>query len=660
MDIRSLIGIFALMMATYGCHQPNNPQDPQRDASIHCDATSGLCFRVDTLGASCPAQSWVARTEQPNCPEGITGQEGRWGLVGEVAMGGTARYCRYEWASDSATAPDAEALGALGQKQGLENIEPNCEVVSASAATIDGTWPELQRAFHEQIERVGVLPESGRPTSPVRVEIIDSAVTRRMADGSPSFGSIPHGRAMGLIVRNLACPSEGSCRAEIASTLALPLISTPFGIVRDEMNGGHFGSMADLAAAVNEAVDAWRADAGDRRLVINLSLGWEPRFGGNYEMSPQELAAPVRAVWDAIARARCLGAAVVAAAGNRVEGPDAPEGAIYPAAWANRSAPSLKYCHALGVTAVSEDFSSDAPLVFAVGGVEANDSDLGLGRRASRPELVAPAAHAVVADEGAGAHSTIQTGTSVAAAVTSAAAAVVWSYRPDLSADDIMALVYEGGADLGRAVNVCAGQAGCVRTAHRVSMCGALMQACANGEGACPTTMPTCERRPAGRVARPHGLRTTATNPVSARGLAPRTSVGWPCGGRLFTMPGTDVANPCPASQMPARSPFAAVGPQPQGGPPCPHCDYDEAANALYLEINPSAEGTLTDPVLAVVVDSGQPEVHYYDLSAQVPTLHAGDVATISDLDLGENVESATIEFLIDGQHSDRSPVIIW
>ena len=621
-----------------------------------------MCFRVESAQRTCAAQAWVGRTKQGVCPSGALGLQGRWALRADAALGGTASHlCRYGWSGESDAGPDAVALDQLSHSEQLNSLEPDCEVVAPSADAIDVTWPALQQAFYEQTDRLETLPFGQARAAPVRVEIIDSAITRRAVDGEPSIGQLAHGRAMGLIVRKLACPSGGaSCRAEVASTLALPLVATPLGNLRDYENGGYFGSQFDLAIAIGQAVASWQSTASDHRLVINLSLGWEPQFGGEYTDSPDELRGPVRAVWNAIARARCLGAAVVVAAGNRPAGPDGAEGLLYPAAWSLKMAPTAAMCQQqLGIENVAEGYTASQPLVFAVGGVEPNDADLSMARKYARTEILAPAAHAVVEDTQAGGPSVMQTGTSVAAAVTSAAAAVIWSYRPDLSANEVMDMVYEGGADVGRSADVCYGGGACDRTARRVSICGALKQACASGAGGCPSMLPACEQRPGGQSARPKLSGLTIDRVVSAKGLAPLTNVGWPCNGRLYTSPSASVENPCPASQLPSRPLQSAVGPQPGTPPVCPHCEYNINSMELFIEIDEETDAEVGSPVLAVVVSSKEDDVRYFDLSPTVSTVQAGEKTLVTDLDIGaDDYESATIEFMVDGEFADRSPVI--
>jgi len=266
-----------------------------------------------------------------------------------------------------------------------------------------------------------------------------------------------------------------------------------------------------------------------------------------------------------------------------------------------------------------------------------------------------------VVEDGSG-PSELHTGTSVASAVTSAAAAVVWSYRPALSAAEVMEQVFAGGADLGRPVDVCAGRR-CGRTAHRVSLCGALQAACRSGAGGCPASGFACTRRPAGRDAHPQRVSLASLGlppPASAKSLAPVSPVGWPCSGHLNATPGASVSDPCPASQYPAP-PLAAVVSTQSDRPMCPHCAYSPTGMELYIEIRDDFTGTLTNPVFRVVVDSSAGDIQYFDLSSSVPVLYGGDQTIVDDLDIGSSTfESATIEFVVDGSYSDVSPVMNW
>ncbi|MEO1337053.1 MAG: hypothetical protein AAFV29_15520, partial [Myxococcota bacterium] len=206
---------------------------------------------------------------------------------------------------------DLAAFGAVAAR-----VAGECEDVVPASNAVELAWPELAQAFHIQTERLDSLPSGLKPGVPTRVEVIDSAVTHR-GDGEPGRGCLAHGRAMGLIVRDLACPASGaSCRASVASTLALPLVAKADGTLqRDTENGGFFGTTLDLARAVEDAVSAWRSDASPQPRVISLSLGWASKHGGEYVQDAGDLPESIRPVWEAIAKARCYGAAVIAPTG---------------------------------------------------------------------------------------------------------------------------------------------------------------------------------------------------------------------------------------------------------------------------------------------------------------------------------------------------------
>jgi hypothetical protein len=114
-----------------------------------------------------------------------------------------------------------------------------------------------------------------------------------------------------------------NCVGFVSHNLALPMV-TP--TIATPALGGFFGYQSQLAASLQAAVSDWKAhNAGaaaadetpHERLVINVSLGWEPIYGGAVPAAgPAGLAPPVRAVYDALQHAACNGALVFAAAGN--------------------------------------------------------------------------------------------------------------------------------------------------------------------------------------------------------------------------------------------------------------------------------------------------------------------------------------------------------
>lgn len=240
-----------------------------------------------------------------------------------------------------------------------------------------------------------------------------------------------------------------------------------------------------------------------------------PEAGAGAPLSPG-----ARAVLDALHYAACHGALVVAAAGNDPGYEDTPSGPMLPAAWERLPAPSEAACKAWfgddAVKALAAPKTGYAPLVHAVGGVDDRDHPIPGSRARAMPRLVAPAALAAAYPEdpadagyarlcapGADAPSAfvcdrtaVRTGTSVAAAVTSAIAAVVWAHHPAWSGHDVMAALYAGGMSLGEKPDVLFSGKG-RETIVRVSLCGALAASCKGApRGTCPDRL-TCTRPPA-------------------------------------------------------------------------------------------------------------------------------------------------------------------
>jgi hypothetical protein len=338
-----------------------------------------------------------------------------------------------------------------------------------------------------------------------------------------------HGYAMGRIIRELGCP-EGStaCIAQVSNNLALPQVTPK---VKDVVHGGYFGEQTRLAGAIHAAVSDWRSrnaasvppggsTTPQPRLVVNLSLAWEGRYGGPYQPGQLELLpAPVQAVHAAITHAVCRGALVIAAAGNDPGGPDDVWGPGFPAGWESKPAPGPTECALLegpgypGPGAGSYPIFPPAgvntyrPLVYAVGGVQGNDQKLASTRPGGRPRMVAPGAHAVASDvdsTGGMVPTDVLSGTSVSTAVVSGIAATLWGYRPELSGPEIMGLVRQGSVDLGESADFCLGGDPCPwsdgdprRSIGRVSLCHALEKACTGGLGRCPIAPPPCTPRDA-------------------------------------------------------------------------------------------------------------------------------------------------------------------
>lgn len=312
-----------------------------------------------------------------------------------------------------------------------------------------------------------------------------------------------------------------------------------FDLVEDQQRGGHLGTIAYLAQAVSREVAAWESDmanTGDlrQRMVINLSLAWMPEYGGevpaNYNAAPVsqkeamrfDWPADVQAAFVAIRDARCQGALIIAASGN-TSGGSSSDGPMFPAAWEEVNTPSQSECYThrygqLLTTNTGVASSGSEPhaqpgfgLVYAVSGITRSGSDLRNQRTGARTRFTAYADHATLRDfrepwagyftgtENA-LHIKPHTGTSVSSALVATVAAAVWSYRPGLSADELMQAIYATGENISDSggANVEAqfchnGAAACGEDAKRITMCRAIFGLDSDNDGFADLTGETTE-----------------------------------------------------------------------------------------------------------------------------------------------------------------------
>ncbi len=565
------------------------------------------------------------------------------------------RFCVYESAAARPRPP---------QVDGLARLDRDAMAVQASGGALDDAlWPSMAAHFLSQAGDVEP-PLTGGDT--VRLAIVDTAATREQG-GENYPGTSPHGYTLLNLARRLTCAgsNETSCTAQVSSRLALrwecfdreQLDLT----CRNTIEGGLFGLIGEMAQAIHDEVRRWQ-DVGPPRLVLNLSIGWPTSFGG-LEANVADMPAPVAAVHAALEDALCRGAWVVAAAGNREGGPTPELGPIVPAAWELRAAPSFVACVALGLAPRPADFpkgNAYRPLVYAAGGVRADDLRLVNSRPGSSPPLSAFADHARVATL-AGAPTAALTGSSVAAVVVSSAGALAAYYRPDLAPWGIMQEVYDGARGLGRAADVCLGGIPCPsgREVRRVDLCGTLAHACRLGGARCPASLPAC--------AAPLALDWSGVDLSAFRSGALAVDAA------LLTTPYTPIAachfeqlrheaarvplDPCPHWQYHPRSPDRASEPQP-GSYPCPNCGYTrgeglgEAAGAgtLYIEIDSDYVGALTEATLKC---GGQT----WNL-AGAKVWEAGERAEVTGIECLDDSAMA-VSFTVDGARSATSPVLV-
>jgi hypothetical protein len=308
----------------------------------------------------------------------------------------------------------------------------------------------------------------------VRVAVVD-ATPLKLDQKDTSL----HGYSVSQLIGSVACASAGdpACKAMILPYLALPRVGENKFNYRQ---GGYFGTLAEVENAITTALNDWTGSnnpwkPGNGHLIINLSLGWDP-----IKFSPDD--AGVKMVQKALQRAFCLGALVIASAGN-VSG---SEGPIWPAALESQAGDPG--CDGLGVAAQKPGSSLPnnagyRPLIYAVGAVDAADHRLATMRPWGTPRQAAYG-QAVPVINFVGTEPHAFSGTSMAAGVVSGIAARVWSLQPKLDAHEVMQIVYDGGAAVpdGLTVNrartdFCTPVAGktCVEyPVHRATLCGAL------------------------------------------------------------------------------------------------------------------------------------------------------------------------------------------
>ena len=451
-------------------------------------------------------------------------------------------------------------------------VHADCAVVGTLGAV--RTRADVEQAYRIASEALDTLPtplvksSAGR----VRVAVVDSALDF-INDGLPGVGRDAHGRAMAALIGRMACPERApgmaaSCPVDVRNHEALWLERRPNGYVRNP-RGGFFGLQSDLAVAIVDAVDS--ADV-DQHVIVNLSLGWPKLFGGE-EPLPQDFPAQVRAVYDAIEYARCQGAEVIAAAGNALGRPATPVGPLVPGRWEERSAPTASRCRTLGVLTPRLGAGGAEPLLRAAGGVDGQDRILFNTPMLGRPMFAAPAFEALVADTAAPAVQThaAYTGSSNASALTSAIAAIIWSYLPGLDPAAVMDVAYRSGVPLGQAAHFCFGGKPCGEI-HRLSVCRAAQAAC---RVAGCTSLPTCST--AGALTTPADQPDFAALPAVTCAIA---TAGGPC-----------VPIPTPSSAVPSGWQLAFARPQP-GAPTCTTCGFFSLSNWLSLVTNVSLSGT--------------------------------------------------------------------
>jgi hypothetical protein len=358
-------------------------------------------------------------------------------------------YCLFTW--PQGPAPLAVDIDSLKAKLGSEDLAED----SAFVVPLGEYENHLADFLRNAIEsRIGVVTASPAPSSPaVHVAVLDTAPDA--LPGVYATGRNRHGDTMAALIGDVAA-TPGA--ASVSTFLAMPRYWNPVtGKDSSSASGGDFGYLSDLSRALWGAVLDHETKHSGEKLIVNLSLGWEPL--GLASDCAATLLPPVRAVRDVLDHAACQDDALfVAAAGNNTAGPAPRSGLMCPAAW-TKTATSCKPAR---------------PLVVAVYGLDYHDRPIALARPGSAVPLAAPAVGAVAWAPGAQPPDSL-TGTSVAAAAVSAAAAVVWAAAPALDAQEVLSLLYDSGVPVGLQANASTvGLSG--SDVHRLSLCDALLK----------------------------------------------------------------------------------------------------------------------------------------------------------------------------------------
>jgi hypothetical protein len=539
---------------------------------------------------------------------------------------GLRAFCSYEWTpTTNIPVPpgDLDDLQKLVTAGKLLRIDPDSMAVAGfgDVDTLkDQVWVQFENQFKNEV---------GLPTVPlldpaplVRVAVVDTQPTTETNPDREEHNS-PHGNALVNMAEDLLCDDNGNCAAMLASRLALGYICplnrnrNPPGC-RDPVFGGWLGTIGNLARAVRLEVRGWlpKQPVPGHRLVLNLSVAWDPRFGG-LEANIADMPAPVHAVYAALADAQCRGALAIAAAGNVTAGPEDQSGPLLPAAWGMRRAPTNSDCQSrLGFMppAIFPPAGSDTrPFVYAVAGVRGDGTALANARPDSEPSLVAYGDHANAIDESLpgppDAPTATLTGSSVSALAVSTSAAAVWfaadqQPAPPLKPYQIMDLLYDNGIKLGRDADFCRDGTptipcpGNPPEVTEVQMCAAIDAVA--GTATCPVFSPlqlTIDDTGFQQIAL-SALGNHMTDPGCLDDNGAKENVYF---AGAVTPP-----NPCPFDQYYSQLATPWTAPQPPDSP-CPSCGTGsqralQAApvptRTLFMEVDDAQAWTLTDATL--------------------------------------------------------------
>ena len=571
--MRTVLGTTGCLAALAGC-DVNAPQNHARRAT----ATSSLkaAGAQDAKcpgepqgigqGVTCPGLHVVAlRKKSKDACASISTACGSW-KGQETMIADSQVYCSYAWQGNAP--PDYRPFDSFAA------AAVDCPVVVPLATRAQ--WLEPMRDLYRR--QSGWVTELPPLRARTRVAVVDTAA---LPYDSPQQDNYAHGRAVGRVIADIACPGTGGCASDIRNYLALAQ-QTHDKV--DEQRGGHFGTRAQLARAIAEAVREYQRDAlvdpQIEHLIINLSLGWDPRHGGASAGSAgAELGLPSKVVHDALNQASCAGALIMVAAGNGLKSTDV--GPMYPAGWETLPAPDPSLCKSLGAKHVNTR-GGYRPLVYAVDAVDHSDQLLATARPGAQPRRVAYGIGVVTNDRLRGGYTQPLSGTSMSTAVVSGIAAAVWAMDPRLSPHELLERIEATGPALkvvdpasGQTIEaaVCLGGNGCPqKPIRRVSACAALQKTQAT------LGVPSDARLRCGTIAA-HGGRSLVPGFRDPRAETPN---------QLAQVTSTCPVSGCPGLAASPTSPLVEPWVAPQPDPPsCEHCILWRPWRYLTVQLAP-------------------------------------------------------------------------
>lgn len=576
-----------------------------------CGPIKPDCY--DPAHNACTGKRWVGILKAPAnaCPTvaGWTSQKLFPPAPGSMTLpAALAQYCLFTWSpssppNDCSSGPSNTEVANLQKLEDdpagndptkpLRRLEEDCNVVvpQQTQTLEEAMQNQLRSPFEKVAGRVAPLPQG--IISPVRIAVIDTFHNWNGSGAMPAPSVPPagsHGHMMASHANDLACPGGPPCAGKVETWLGLGLDQSGSTVLPG--SDGVSGSPSQLAVAINAAVNQWRVDVlnnGEKRLVINISAGWNHGAGGHEcSTTMADADAPARAVYDAARYAACHGAVVLASAGNATGGPNQASGLMCPALLESEALPSDLECGELrgttfttayqvvtGLPLVSASTGVYKRIVYAVGGADPELASLRPLRPNARPRIETDGWGAVLPD---GQDPTPFYGTSIASIVATASVAVRWAYEPGLTYPEVMDSVYNAGASVNAAAstNACFAGTGSCGVRH-VSVCHALK--------AVFPSLPCSS---------------TAPMTMDAAALTPYFA-GIPVQQVTASF---SPSTPNPLTQYPTIGSGTFVVPQPNW-PECPACFFTQQTNNgdIYVYVSPPTGVTLKS--LTLVSASG-------------------------------------------------------